>query len=278
MTTNEPPVGPDPQEPQDPQDPTPPPPPSWGASSYPPPPGGSGGGYGSGAGYPPPPPPGDGGFVPPFSAPDAIGYGWSRFTANLGQWLLAGLAIVLVSIAFSGLSWLAQPDISANETNPFAGFSIAGSIVNLASTIVGYIITGVLYRGALDECEGRTFSIGDTLSRVPIVPVVLTSLLVGIGVTIGLLLCIVPGIVFAFLTYFALMFVVDRGESPVQAIKSSISLVSSNLGNALLLALLSFLIVLVGFCLCCVGLFVAYPVVTIAAAYAYKRFQDQPVA
>lgn len=184
----------------------------------------------------------------------------------------------MVSLAFGGLSWAVQPSISANETNPLAGFSVASTVVNLLSTIVGYIIIGVLYRGALDECEGRGFSIGDTISRVPIVPVILTSLLIGIGVTVGLVLCIIPGVVFAFLSYFALLFVVDKNQSPIEAIKSSISLISANVGNALLLALLSIVVVLVGFCLCCLGLFVAYPVVTIATAYAYKRFQDQPVA
>src|SRR5690606_26284498 len=124
MTTNEPPVGPDPQEPQEPQGPAAPPPspPGWGGSTYPPPPGDPGGGGGWGGdsgsgGYPPPPPPGgDSGFVPPFSAADAIGYGWTKFTQNLGQWLLAGLAIVVVSLVFGGLSWAVQPSISANET------------------------------------------------------------------------------------------------------------------------------------------------------------------
>ena len=64
----------------------------------------------------------------------------------------------------------------------------------------------------------------------------------------------------------------------VDAITSSVKLVSANLGQALLLALLSFVIVLIGACLCGVGLLVAYPVVTIATAYAYKKFRNQPVA
>lgn len=283
MTTPEPPPGPDPQEPQG---PVPPPsyPPPGGASypppagggaqppSYPPPPGGSGS-------WPPPPPPPGPGYQPPFSAADAIGYGWSRFTANLGQWLLAGLLIFAVSVAFAGVSFsFDSGPVSSDDVALAAGFGFANLVLNLVSTIVTYIVTAVLYRGALDECEGRPFSLGDTFSRIPLVNVIVTSLLVGIGVTIGLVLCILPGVVFAFLSYFALMFVVDRNLSPVDAIRASFTLVSSNVGNALLLALLSFLLILVGFCLCGLGLFVAYPVTTIAAAYAYKRFQGQPVA
>lgn len=287
MSTNEPPTGPDPDEPQS---PAPPPPPSYGSTSYPPPPGegaggyppppGSGGygsgGYGSG-GYPPPPP-SDPGYVQPFSPTDAIAYGWQKFSANAGQWLIAGLAIFAVSVLFGILSWILQPSVEAGDTNPFAAFSLGSVLVNLLSTVVGYVVTGFIYRGALDETEGRAFSLPDTFSRVPIGSVILTALLVSIGVTIGTFLCILPGLIFAFLSYFALLFVVDQNQSPVDAITSSVKLIMANLGQSLLLALLSGVILLVGFCLCGVGLLVAYPVVTIASTYAYKKFQNHPVA
>ncbi|SKB09739.1 Uncharacterized membrane protein [Aeromicrobium choanae] len=288
MSTNEPPTGPDPETPDGPVPPPPPPPPSYGGTSYPPPPPGdaSGGGYppppggpsGYGAGGYPPPPPGGSGFIEPFSPTDAIGYGWRKFSANAGQWIIAGLAIFAVSVIFGLFSFLVQPDIDANETNPFAGFNFASIVVNLLSTLATYVISAFIYRGALDETEGRPFSLADTFSRVPVGPVILTSLLVSIGITIGLVLCVLPGIIFAFLSYFALLFVVDENQSPVDAITSSVKLVSANLGQALLLALLSFVIVLIGACLCGLGLLVAYPVVTIATAYAYKKFRDQPVA
>ena len=49
-------------------------------------------------------------------------------------------------------------------------------------------------------------------------------------------------------------------------------------GPLLLLALLSFLCFVAGALACLVGLLVAYPVVTVAAAYTYRRLQGQPVA
>lgn len=188
------------------------------------------------------------------------------------------MAVFAVFVVFAVLSWIVQPSVDAGETNPFASFNFASIVVNLLSTIVGYVVSGFLYRGALDETEGRKFSLGDTLSRVPIGPVILTSILVSIGVTIGMVLCVLPGVVFAFLSYFALLFVVDKNQSPIDAIKSSISLIAANFGQALLLAVLAILVIIVGACLCGVGLLAAYPIATIAAAYAYKRFQDQPVA
>ena len=62
------------------------------------------------------------------------------------------------------------------------------------------------------------------------------------------------------------------------AIKSSFSFTSGNVGALLLLALLSFLCFVAGALACLVGLLVAYPVVTVAAAYTYRRLQCQPVA
>jgi len=290
MTTPEPP-GSDPQDPQGPPPPPepgayppsepsayPPPsspsyPPSYPPSSPPPPPGG-----GSGS-WPPPPPPAGPGPDQPFGAGDAITYGFTKFRANLGQWLLGGLLFVVVSFALSGASFgLQGGGIDASDSPIGLGFNGVELVLNLVSTIVTYLLTAVLYRGALDEVDGRRFSLGDTFSRIPVVPVILTSLLVGIGTSIGLVLCVLPGLVFAFLTFFALMFVVDRGDSPIDAIKASVSLISANLGNALLLALVCLMLLVVGLCLLCVGLIVAYPVTTIAAAYAYRRFQGQPVA
>ena len=70
----------------------------------------------------------------------------------------------------------------------------------------------------------------------------------------------------------------ERGLSPIQALSASFELVKANLGQSLLLAVLAVLILIVGACLCLIGLLAAYPIVALATAYAYKRFHDLPVA
>ena len=82
-----------------------------------------------------------------------------------------------------------------------------------------------------------------------------------------------------FLTYFTTLFVVDDdAESPVKAIGDSVKLVSNNVGDSLLLALLSVLVLIAGAIALLVGLVVADPVTALAAAYAYRTFRGQPVA
>ncbi|GAA3529211.1 hypothetical protein AFL01nite_01470 [Aeromicrobium flavum] len=280
MSTHEPPTGPDPQ---DPDAPVPPPPPTYGSTSYPPPPGGGSGGWGSGGygsgGFPPPPPPAGPGPAQPFSATDAIAYGWSKFVANPGQWLIAGLAMFAVTVLASGLSWFVAPAADPfSGSDPISGVGVVGTLGNLVSTFLSLVISGFVYRGALDEAEGRRFDLADAIARVPVGPVVLTSLLLSVGITVGLALCVVPGVIFAFLTWFALLFVVDQHQSPLDAISSSVKLVSANVGQTLLLALLSGVLFVLAICACGLGLFVVFPVVSVATAYAYRRFQGQPVA
>ncbi|GAA2090156.1 hypothetical protein IDH50_15265 [Aeromicrobium tamlense] len=293
MSTNEPPLGPDPERPDGPVPPPPPQPPSdgpayppppgdapgYGGSAYPPPPGG--GGYG---GYPPPPG-GGSGFVEPFSAPDAIGYGWRKLTANLGPWLVLGLiALALMAIFFIAIFFSSVGVALAGDESSFGGLLVF-FLMGFALTVALSILNAVAVRGALDATEGRAFDLGNALGRIDLAPVIVLSVILALIGNLGSLLpgflgaiLSLVGFVLTFLTYFAMTFLVDRGLSPVDSLKASIDLVRANLGNSILLALLSFVVILIGACPCGLLLFLAYPVVAIASAYAYKKFQDQPVA
>ena len=102
-----------------------------------------------------------------------------------------------------------------------------------------------------------------------------------IGTVVGTALCIIPGIIFAFLAQFAVPFVVDRSLSPVESIKASIATVRSNLGGALLSWIVQYAVVLVGELLCAIGLVVAFPIAQLIQIYTYRKLsggQVVPVA
>ncbi|NLC98424.1 MAG: hypothetical protein GX678_05040 [Actinomycetales bacterium] len=249
MTTNEPPVGPTPEEPTE---------------------------------NPPAPPPAAGEFAAasgaPYSASAAIGYGFDKFKANPGPWILALLIFVGVSVALGLVTIPFTPEADPLD-NPFGfTFEPVSFIINIILTAVGYIFSAVLVRGALDETQGAKFSIGSAFSRLNLGPVILLGLLLSIGSTIGILLCVLPGIVFAFLTMFALVFLVDQDLNPIEAITASFKLCVEKLGESILTALLALLVVVLGFLACCIGLIVAVPVTQIAIAYAYKQLRGVPVA
>lgn len=233
------------------------------------------------AGYEPPPtaPPAGGGHVSPqepYSATAAIGWGWRKFTENIGPIIAAVLVFIGVSIAFSFLASLAA------GTNPFSTdanqeISAGYIVVNLLSSILSIALSAAFARAALDVADGGRFDFFGAFGRINLVHVVVVSILVSVLAVIGFVLLVLPGIAVIFFTWFATWAVVD-GHGPIDGIKKSFSIIGRNFGSALLLAILSFLTILLGLVALCVGVLVAYPVVALAAAYSYRRFNGQPVA
>ncbi len=180
--------------------------------------------------------------------------------------------ISLIGSLVTGGDSLFSYDSDGFQFSPLAGvFNILGQV---ATTLFG----AALIRGAFDAVDGREVTLGGMFERWDKIQVVVAALVISVLTTIGLVLCVLPGFVVIFLTWFTTYFIVDRGEDAVTAIKSSFSFATQHVGPLLLLALLSFLCFVVGALACLVGLLVAYPVVSIAAAYSYRRLQDQPVA
>lgn len=214
---------------------------------------------------PPPPPPGGPGAPPPAGGPNldvgaAISYGWTGFTRNVGPLLLIALIVVVVSI---GLSFAGQ--------FVFGDSLILSLFWNIVTTVVSLILAMGLIRAALAVLDGRTPEVGMLFQTDGFVPYLVASLLVGIAVGLGLLLCIIPGLILAFLfAFFGYAIVDGRTNDGVEAMKISWQLASSNVGSLLLLFILVLAINLVGALLCGLGLFVTYPLTAIAIAYAWR--------
>ena len=279
MTTNEPPSYPGDSTPGDNQ----PPagsgesgtsgPPSYG--SVPPPEGGT-------PPPPPPPPPAPDGSAEGFSAPDAIGWGWRKFTENVGPLLIAMVLIfiavivvqVVLGIITSGSSMMGT---GATVFDFDAGDFITSLLAAIAFNGLFYILAVGVSRGVLDVADGQSFDLMQALGRINVANALVVGLIIGALETIGYMLCFVPGILVAFFTFFSSYFVAE-GSSPVDSIRESVNLVASRLGDTFVLALLSVLVLIAGVIALLVGVLVAAPVVALAGAYAYRTFRGQPVA
>lgn len=240
----------------------------------------------------PPPPPGPfdnasyGAPVPQgYDVMAAVKYGWAKFTQNAGTFVVLGLLAFLVPIAIQLLGEVAQggAGLAADELDESAGFLVAtgggltGFVFSLVANIAGLFFNAAVVRAALDAAEGRQAGIGEAFTRWDKLQVVLLAVLVGLMTTVGLILCVLPGIVVMFFTWFATYFVV-AGASATSAIGSSFRFTADNFGSVFLLFLLCVLITIAGACALCVGLLVAVPVTVIASAYTFKVLQGQPVA
>lgn len=252
-----------------------------------PPPGAPPSAGGWGGATPPPPPAGPGGT--PWSVGQALSYGWSTFTANLGPLLLAGLVLLVGVALLQGVGWvirgilLDEPefDMATGRFSEGSGLimsQLAGGVSSLLFYLIYTIICAVIVRGALDLTEGRPLDLGGLFSRINLGNVVVLALITGVIVSVGTVLCVLPGLVAWFFFSYATFFLVDRDLSPVQAITASVAFVRDHLGDTLLWFLMTMVVTTVGLCLCLVGIVVAAPVTLIGTAFTYKRLTGQPVA
>jgi uncharacterized membrane protein len=271
--------------------PPPPPPPPSGDSPY----GATAGDYGDG-GYGAPPPP-----APPYGQPqpagysptDAIGYGWKKFTSSprtllipmIVVWVVLVIAAILLDLlVYSTLlkSHDCTRTILGSRVDTQCGPSfvtqlLGTALISAILIVVFNLAAAGLYKGATHVTDGKPFSMGQMFDGWDKTQVALAAVIIAVATAIGSFLCYIPGIIVGFLTMFTMLFVVDKQMPAVDAIKASIKLVTDNLGNAILFYLLAAVCILVGACLCGVGLLVAAPVVLIALAYTFRRLQGEPV-
>jgi uncharacterized membrane protein len=246
----------------------------------------------------PPPPPGGPGGVPvgggpeSYSVGNAVSYGWNKFKDNAGTLVLLTLAVVvavvIVQLITQGISGalVGSPEMTVDPetgalTRTGGGSGAAALILSLVFSALTFgvqlAIQAAVINGSLQLTRGQPLSVGNALAGINWAQVLLTAVLVAVGAAIGLVLCILPGLIWIFLTSYSLYYVIDRGMGAVDAIKASIDMVRNNIGPLLLFWLASVAITILGACACGVGLLVAIPVVILAQAYTFRTFNNDPV-
>jgi uncharacterized membrane protein len=156
-------------------------------------------------------------------------------------------------------------------------FSFGYVVFSLLGALVSLLIQAAVVRGALDITKGERIEVSTFLSTDNLGQIVLAAILLAIGTTIGIILCVIPGLIFIFYSQFTYQFIIDKGMPAFDAIKASFDLVNRNLGTVVVLFLASILAFFIGAILCGIGLLVTIPVTIIATAYAYRFMTGQTV-
>lgn len=137
---------------------------------------------------------------------------------------------------------------------------IGGAVFGLlhGPMIVGY------FRALEKEDRGEKPEIGDIFKGFDdFVPALVAGLLGGIIVGIGMMLCVIPGLLILPLFPLALYFVTKGEKDGVNALKRAWPLVKANLISAALAALVVGLVGYVGIILCFIGVFITMPIALI---------------
>ncbi|WP_166436026.1 hypothetical protein, partial [Cellulomonas shaoxiangyii] len=283
--------------------PYPPPPPGYGqpGGAYPPPPG-----YGQPSGaYPPPGQPyGQPGAGAPYGQPypgapratvdvgASLTWAFTKFGQSWVAFVVGGLAwsvgiflvVLLVSVAFGGLGALVQnvdDGGAAAGAGAAIGLGIGGIVIGALVVLLGALWLAAYVKAALKAADGRQVTIADMFDFSHAGPVFVVGLLVSVAYLLVSWTWIVAPLlmlVIVYFVFFAVHFVVDRDQGAIDAIRSSATLQTREIGTSILVVLVAWVVSAVGAAICGVGALVGTPVAILVSVYAFRRLTGGTVA
>lgn len=281
-----------------------PPPPGGGSTPPPPPPGG---------GYTPPP---GGGFPPPGGgyggyqgytpSPNGVGtidvgtvLSWAVAKYQQHAPILIGLSAVVAVVTFLGnftITTLQDQTLRLDDDGNFVvrgefWSGLFGSILlSIALSIVTLLLTIGITRAALKVTRGQAPSFGDLLESTHLVNYIVVAIVVALLTGIGLVLCVLPGLLVMFFMMMAPIHALDTGAGVGDAISRSIDIVKANVVPIIVLVLLSMAVNILASIFgsvggAAVGAFIPavvqallLPFTTLASAAAYRQGNGEALA
>jgi uncharacterized membrane protein len=163
------------------------------------------------------------------------------------------------------------------------GFGLLGIVLHLVSLIVNFAVSAFFTAGianfALKVARGQPYAFGDVFAGGPFfLSVLVAHVVMSLGITLGLILLVVPGVILGVGLSMAVPLIVDRNLGPIDALSESWKLTEGNRLNIFILWLIAVGLVIAGACACGVGLLLVAPLLWIAWLYVYLRMTGQPVA
>lgn len=197
-------------------------------------------------------------------------FGWETFKRR--PWFFVGstFLILLASALCDGFTSGIDAALTGSAENP----SIIGTVINLAlGTLISMGATA-FYLAAHDNPDTADLSL--LWHPRPFWKYLGASLLLSLAVAIGLVLLIVPGVIFGLMFMFTTFIVIERELGPIDAMNASNQLTRGHKWQLLGLVLLLVLINLLGLMALVVGLLVSIPVSTLAFVHAYRVLGGKP--
>lgn len=197
-----------------------------------------------------------------FSIKESIKYGWAKFKENKEISLLTTLLLLAVGAVSS------DKEIHLNNF-----------IFNLAVIIFMVIIRMGYNKIYLKIHDGEATKFSDIFQEYKTFwRYIGVSILVPLTVLGGLILLIVPGLIWLVRFSFAPIIVIDTAMGPIKSMKESYAITKGNFWKLTLFWIVLALLNLAGLILVGVGLLVSVPVSTLAYIYIYRNLTQSKAA
>lgn len=196
-----------------------------------------------------------------FSKKEALTHSWETFKKN---WQFLIIVIVIVA-AVNFIPSLFQDELK----NDFPAVSV---VLSVALWLAQLVVSIGLIVISLKFVDKKKPEIGDIYKHYPLIlNYFLGGLLYGVIVMVGLVLLVVPGVIWAIKFQFYQYLIVDKKMGPLEAISASGKITKGHKWNLFLLGLIYIGLSILGLIAFGIGIFIVYPVIMLTTAYVYRK-------
>lgn len=197
---------------------------------------------------------------PKFMISEVFSTSWKYTKSQI--WVLVGLFI----------GYFILSSIISMFGMPAQGSTVGKIVVNLINAIISSVFMLGYIKNLFQTMDGEEpqFSAYGQQSR-KIITYLVASIIMGIVVTIGIFLLIVPGIYLAIRLQFYSVYIVEEDCGIIESLQKSWNLTKGQVMPLFLLILAMIGIAIVGCILFFVGLFVAVPLIYMMQCYAFRK-------
>jgi hypothetical protein len=206
----------------------------------------------------------------PWNVGEVVSIAWERFKPNWAVVVFTYLVTLVITQVVAGVpAVLEAAGVLGAKSAPAIVLRLAFTALNLV--VAAFFQVGLtriwlqIARGENPEF-GVVFSGGDRMWAC-----LGTLFLLGLIFGVGLLLLIVPGVIFLCGLLLSTFYVVDANMGPIAALQASWNATRGHKGNLFVLGLVAFGLAIAGFLMLCVGWLVTVPIGYIALTVAYTR-------
>lgn len=205
-----------------------------------------------------------------FSIGNALTVGWEAFKKEAG--VLIAVTVIFMVLS-GGINFTFQVSYEVL-------FEVLNIPLIVGATLLGILINVFLQIGlikvTLSIIDGRKGDVGELFGGAPhFLKVLGASLLYGLIVMGGLILLIVPGIIWGIKYFFFDYLIIDEDRDIVEAFRKSGEITRGQLLNLFLFGLLMGVINMGGAMLCGVGIIFTMPITMMAVVYVYRMLNRE---
>lgn len=203
-----------------------------------------------------------------FSIGEAIGFGWKTMKSNLGFFIALLIIVAIIEMV---------PEVISEITRE--NFPAVALLADLLSFVVQMVIGMGVIKITLRFCDGEKAGFADLFSCLPLFfRYLFAGILYCLIVLAGMILLVVPGIIWGIQYQFFSYFIVDKQTGIIESLKRSSAITKGSRWNLFLFGLLLALINALGMLALLIGLFATVPTTIVATAYVYRKLAAQAEA